>query len=497
MRHFFNIDGRSLLQPARLLQSLEMVVSAHGCSAEDVCLELSETNQSLSSPHFVQSITRLKRNGFKLAMDDFGTGYSGLQMLYQTSPDFMKIDRFFIEGMNKDAKKRLLVKSFSSIARALDMKVIAEGVESSCEHHFAREMGCDLIQGYFVARPQLAIDQIDALSQPVHVNTDRRANPSEPKLRTLLVPAVSMRVDGTLGELFDILEEHPTQTLVPIVDSRSMPVGAVLEADVKSIMYSEYGRDLMKNKCCHGTLSNYISRILSVDVHAKVTDFLDLDIEQLQIGALVTSSGKYVGYLPTSAILSLAHAHQLNETRKLNPLTGLPSNEPIKDFMAGALRSDDVDRVFIYFDFDNFKPFNDKYGFRQGDRAIVLFSECLAKMFSSKDAFVGHVGGDDFFAGATGSACAWLIGMTGPLQMSFMRDVQSFYSTADREAGGIESAGRDGTPTRFPLMACSAGIIEIKAGAKAPSMEQLSQLMAEAKKKAKQQPERYYHQVIG
>lgn len=493
---FFNVDGRALLQPDQLIDGLCASVARSGRKPGDICIELSETNQSLSSPGFIRSINRFRDHGFKLAMDDFGTGYSGLRMLYEAKPDFLKIDRFFIEGINTDTRKRLFVRSFAAIAHALDMQIIAEGVETDVEHLYAREMGCDLIQGYFIARPTSDISQIATASPPVRLNADRRRQSKSADVIEHILNLKAIEVGAPLEHLFDILHQNPTQSVVPVVNARGVAVGAVFESDVKSIIYSDFGRDLVKNRCCAANLFNYTRVMTVLDIHTRPRQFLECDIGQIQDGVLVSEGGVYVGYLPPAAILKLTHAHQLAESRRQNPLSGLPANEAIGEFLQTYHDAVHTDRVFIHFDFDDFKPFNDAYGFRRGDRAIIIFSNILKRSCASKDLFIGHVGGDDFFAGASGKAVARLIELSAIVRDRFRRDVASLYKPEERLIGSICGIARDGMPARFPLMSCSAGIVEIRAGASVSSLERLSELLAVAKKRAKASPDRHCHIVI-
>ena len=89
--------------------------------------------------------------------------------------------------------------------------------------------------------------------------------------------------------------------------------------------------------------------------------------------------------------------------RDQNPLTKLPGNNSIGDHISASLEAQHPGRhTFVYFDFNDFKPFNDHYGFRQGDRAILLFAEIMQRNLPGT--FIGHIGGDDFFAAFEGKS---------------------------------------------------------------------------------------------
>lgn len=142
--------------------------------------------------------------------------------------------------------------------------------------------------------------------------------------------------------------------------------------------------------------------------------------------------------------------------------------------------------IFAYLDFDHFKPFNDKFGFRTGDRAILMCADILRTAFSREGRFVGHVGGDDFFVGFRNTDSGIAVTEIQEALNKFGRDVESLYPQEDRRNGYIRSVTRDGKSQKFPLLSISGAILHKDAERKLPSMDNLSALIAEAKKAAKQ-----------
>lgn len=95
----------------------------------------------------------LRENGIKVAIDDFGTGQSSLQYLFKLPLDILKIDRAFVSEMNSNSGASAIVRSAITLGHELNLKVVAEGVETQKELETLKKMGCDLIQGYFMAPP--------------------------------------------------------------------------------------------------------------------------------------------------------------------------------------------------------------------------------------------------------------------------------------------------------------------------------------------------------
>ena len=115
-----------------------------------------------------------------MSLDDFLTGYSSLHYLLQYPCDIVKIDRSFVQGMDKDHRRAELVRTAVQLARNLELAVIAEGVETVEELHRLQEMGCDLLQGFLFSKP-IRAQEVDALLNPTFLfHRGRRASRPEP-----------------------------------------------------------------------------------------------------------------------------------------------------------------------------------------------------------------------------------------------------------------------------------------------------------------------------
>jgi EAL domain-containing protein (putative c-di-GMP-specific phosphodiesterase class I) len=99
------------------------------------------------------TLNDLKRLGVRISIDDFGTGYSSLAYLKRIPADALKIDRTFVGGLGEDVEDTAIVQTIVDLAHTFGMEVIAEGVESQEQVEQLKEMGCDLVQGYYFAKP--------------------------------------------------------------------------------------------------------------------------------------------------------------------------------------------------------------------------------------------------------------------------------------------------------------------------------------------------------
>jgi EAL domain-containing protein (putative c-di-GMP-specific phosphodiesterase class I) len=107
-------------------------------------------------------MNEFKKQGLKFAVDDFGTGYSSLTYLTKFPIDTLKIDMSFIKNIEFSESQRSIVRTIIDLGKNLDLKVIAEGVETQKQYEILAEMGCDSIQGYIFSRP-LAAPELEQL----------------------------------------------------------------------------------------------------------------------------------------------------------------------------------------------------------------------------------------------------------------------------------------------------------------------------------------------
>jgi diguanylate cyclase (GGDEF)-like protein len=121
---------------------------------ERLCLEITESSLIREAGQGFGDLTRLRDLGVQLSIDDFGTGYSSLSYLHQLPVDELKIDRSFISQLGRGTRESHLVEAITVMARALGLGVVAEGVETPGQLEYLAEVGCQLAQGYLIARPQ-------------------------------------------------------------------------------------------------------------------------------------------------------------------------------------------------------------------------------------------------------------------------------------------------------------------------------------------------------
>ncbi len=134
------------------------IIHDSGVDLSQVKLEITETLMVENPDHAAEALRKLKALGISLAIDDFGTGYSSLSYLHMFPLDTLKIDRAFVNSMDETENSRRIVHSIIGLAQALEMKIVAEGIETEKQMMRLRELDCDYGQGYLFARPQPVAD---------------------------------------------------------------------------------------------------------------------------------------------------------------------------------------------------------------------------------------------------------------------------------------------------------------------------------------------------
>ena len=171
-----NLSMSSLVDVG-LADRLADLVRASGAMPSDFTLEVTETIAMTNVARCMESLVRLRLRGFGLSIDDFGTGFSSLQQLERVPYTELKIDRSFVNGAATHDRLRTVLESSIAIARRLGLASVAEGVETVDDWECLRECGCDIAQGYLIARPMAGAEFVDWAARW------KRSPPLPPKTR--------------------------------------------------------------------------------------------------------------------------------------------------------------------------------------------------------------------------------------------------------------------------------------------------------------------------
>ena len=140
-------------QQKDLIGIIKNIIDENGVNPEHIELEITESMVMLDVDKAIETMRQLRKLGLKLAIDDFGTGYSSLSYLKRFPINTLKIDRSFVSELTVDSKDAAMIRAVISMARDLEMNVVAEGVETKEQSDFLTEHGCQYVQGYYFSRP--------------------------------------------------------------------------------------------------------------------------------------------------------------------------------------------------------------------------------------------------------------------------------------------------------------------------------------------------------
>ena len=483
---FLNISPESLLeashQPGRTLQLLK----TYGIAPSQVVIELTEQAPIDDFSLLHTALHHYRAMGFSIALDDLGAGYSSLRLWSELRPDYVKIDRHFIDGIHQDAVKREFVGSILQMAKASRAQVIAEGIELPEELAVLAEMGVDLLQGYLLGRPQ---EQPAHEAQQLLPLLEARPGVLQDEgcdLSALLNQQPAVHAEQTIGEVLAAFRAQANLNSMAVLDEQQQPIGIVHRHSLTDALLKPFATDLLARKP--------ISRLMS-------DDFLAVELEQSlqQVSRLLTSrarqrieedfiithKGIYHGLGRVIDVLKLITELKIQQARHANPLTLLPGNVPIQQCLSRVLQQE-REALICYVDIDNFKPFNDIYGYAKGDEVLLCLAHCLSERVDPTCDFVGHIGGDDFLLVL--SSKDWRKRLH-QLQEDFQGQCRRFYRPEHLQAGCFSATNRQGQRQEFGLLTLSIGVVHLHPQACAQlDASQLAELASQAKHHAKGVP---------
>ena len=432
-----------------------------GIGPDRVIFEITERSASSNMEEFKKLISYYKGQQYKIAIDDAGAGYSGLNLITDIHPHYLKLDMQLIRGIDRDTVKQALVKSMQEFAKVTGTYLIAEGIETREEMETLIHIGVHYGQGYFIKRPAPGISGApgDVVTAIADINAKKNHlygySLSDVYIGNLSFPAPSANEQVMVQEAHAMLLRSNAQGFC--VTSDGAVKGVVTRHAVNEAVSGVYGYSLYAKK----TISSIMDReFLALDYQTPVTLAGKLAMARPDNNVYdfitVTRSGQYYGIVTIKELLNKTIEIEVNNATQLNPLTALPGNPLIERALSNMLY-ERRENCVLYFDIDNFKAYNDVYGFENGDRVIRHLAGCIQNALPEGQ-FLGHVGGDDFVAiveqAEAEPFCRGVIAR-------FDETVRSFYSPADAYNGYILSRNRQGHEEQFPIISLSVAGVRV------------------------------------
>ncbi|MFM0360851.1 EAL domain-containing protein [Paraburkholderia sediminicola] len=494
---FLNFSAGAIRQLADAHDETFALLRHRGVDPQRIVIELTEQSTIPDIASFLPVISALRTAGAQFALDDYGTANASMNLWVRLQPDVVKIDRFFIHGIASDSLKFEAVRAMQHFASASGARLVAEGIEDEADLIVVRDMGIGCGQGFFFGRPHaqpassVTDDARDALRAghiavfPETTRTVSSASPSGGMASAkMMVHAPALPRHATNNDVLELFNRLPDLHAVAVVE-HDEPVALVNRRSFMDRYALPYHRELFGKRPClqfANASPVIIEKSMTVEQMAKL--LASDDQRYLADGFVITDNhGKYAGLGTGENLVRAVTEVRIEAARYANPLTFLPGNIPISSHIARLL-GNDAGFHACYVDLNHFKPFNDQYGYWQGDEVLKFAAAVLADVCDPTRDFLGHVGGDDFLI--LFQSEDWQERVLRAIHL-FNEGAQRFYAPTDRLAGGIHGEDRRGNPTFFGFVTMAIGCVRVESdgGPSFYSSEEIASVAALAKRRAK------------
>lgn len=487
---FVNVDPSVLKDQHFIKGFTKEILTEHNINPLSLILEITEKTSIDNYINFNEVIDYYKSQGYKIAIDDVGTGYSGLTTIANTRPNYIKMDMSLITNVTRDNFKKAIIKAFVEFANTTNIKIIAEGIEDVCDLYTLIEIGVHYGQGFLINRPNANLLETPELikkkiiDKNISLKKHSFSSSSNVQIGEIARQDNPVLETTTCSEIDNQFKNNPNITGLPIVNNESIAVGLVMNSNFFARVGTQFGWSLYMKRSVHIIMDSsplIVDYYTPLDKISKIVISREEDKQYDYI--IVEKDNKYYGVVTVISLLEKIMEFEVNVAKYSNPLTGLPGNVVIEDSICKLIIEKKAFSL-LYFDINDFKAFNDTYGFENGDRILSFTASIIQKHTSLyKDSFVGHVGGDDFVAIITGhnpyNICENIIN-------EFDSNISNFYNEDDNKKGYIQAFNRNNNEENYPIMSISIAIVMDK-NKSYTNIYELTEDAAKIKKKCKLQ----------
>ncbi len=484
-RLFLNASPALVTRNTEAFLAFARALNGYRMAPERVVIELTEGDKIHDYERMREVVGALRGLGLQIALDDLGEGFSSLRLWKDLAPEIVKVDKHFIQGIDRDPLKRQFLRAIQDIGLAAQTQLVAEGVETPGEFRVIRDLKVTYAQGYLIARPSAAPERdvalrLGGLTQRARLYPETASDWGVTAFQLAIrVEPLSPRQTG--HQAYERFARDSTVQALPVVDNGT-PLGLISRFNLIDRFARPYRREVYGNKSCVALMN---PAPLIVEHGASIQEIgwrladggAGYDLAE---GFIVTQDGLYVGIGSGHALLRELTELQVKAARYANPLTLLPGNVPITQHIERLLDSE-LPFCVCHADLDHFKPYNDLYGYRRGDDMIQLVATTLAGVADPASDLIGHVGGDDLIV--VFQSEDWDARIDAALA-GFERERLALFGADDLARQGFASVDRSGQPQFFPLTTLSVGAVQVPSGVRSSS-HQVAARAGEAKAQAK------------
>jgi EAL domain-containing protein (putative c-di-GMP-specific phosphodiesterase class I)/GGDEF domain-containing protein len=463
LRFFINVSPGVFTDPRFRDVFTPEALKPYGIAPERVVLEITESIPVADYSELEKVVACFRERGFSIAIDDLGAGHSGLRTLSICAPDFLKLDMALVQGISMDPYKKHVVAFLCSFASAVGGKIIAEGVETWEDMKTLLELGAPLAQGYLFARPApgfqrpapFVLERLALLRRAV-CKGDCIVGEG---LRSLVIRRTTAeKGEMTCEELERIFRKNRTLDHLVVLENEA-PVGLVTRQNFFLKTGGTFGYQLYQK---HPLEEIATASFLKAPVFSSVSTLAKLAMERepdelYDPVVVVDDQELFLGTVTMKQIIARAGELEVERAMSCNPLSGLPGNRHIQNWIEEARQGDSF--TLVYGDLDRFKEYNDRHGFLKGDELINLTASILREGLEAfpQGSRLGHVGGDDFVCVCPGTVSPLALESICSL---FDERKLVFFAPEERTAGYYEAENRRGEKCVVPLVTLSLAVIE-------------------------------------
>ncbi len=244
---FLNINPQVLSDPDFTSGQTRKLLQEQNLHPSNVVLEITEHSAIQDFAVFRHALNHYRSQGYRVALDDVGAGYSSLQSIAELHPDFLKIDRSLIGGVNADPIKWALLETFVTFSKRIGCHVIAEGVETAEELKTVVQLGVDFVQGFFIAKPEFrrAVLYEPAVELVQTVNTLKAD--LNLAIQSLIEPLPLFEATSKVNVLQTYFHDRPYEQLIGIVEQGKI-VGTLPRDKLYATLGTRYGVSLFTDR---------------------------------------------------------------------------------------------------------------------------------------------------------------------------------------------------------------------------------------------------------
>ncbi|MDD3277669.1 MAG: GGDEF domain-containing protein [Lachnospiraceae bacterium] len=299
-------------------------------------------------------------------------------------------------------------------------------------------------------------------------------------VETICRHVITMLPEEQAVTAYQYFERDSNLSEICVVDSLGFFRGILTRNEIFHYFGGLYGYPLHQKRMVHELMKKnplVVDSGFSIENVSKMA--MDRVPSELYQAVVVLKDGLYYGVVTIKDLLSTAVTIQVKRATEANPLTGLPGNISIEEQIK-SLIGEEKPFGIMYLDLDNFKAYNDAYGFNSGDRMIKAVA-CSMEAVCGRTDFLGHIGGDDFVI-ITRKKDVEKLGLA--IIEKFKEYLSELYNTEDWERGYIISKNRNGFTEKFPIASLSIAVVTNREKSY-HDMEKLAKKIVKAKKSAK------------